>query len=114
MEMLQVVWKQHLRPRAVEGYSDKTFFPSPPNYVSRSPGEIERTLSIQPRSQGPLFQSSAYEAKSFRVMNNFALSNILFRSESAGVKLWKAENLFSVFLVFNSGQRTESNIMTYF
>ena len=38
MEMLQVVWKQHLRPRAVVGYGVKIFLPSPPNYVTRSPG----------------------------------------------------------------------------
>ena len=38
MEMLQGVWKQHLRPRAVVGYGVKTFLPSPPNYVTRSPG----------------------------------------------------------------------------
>ena len=38
MEMLQGVWKQHLRPRAVVGYSVKIFLPSPPNYVTRSPG----------------------------------------------------------------------------
>ena len=38
MEMLQEVWKQHLRPRAVVGYGLKIFLPSPPNYVTRSPG----------------------------------------------------------------------------
>ena len=38
MEMLQGVWKQHLRPRAVVGYGVKIFLPSPPNYVTRSPG----------------------------------------------------------------------------
>ena len=38
MEMLQGVWKQHLRPRAVVGYGAKIFLPSPPNYVTRSPG----------------------------------------------------------------------------
>ena len=37
MEMLQGVWK-HLRPRAVVGYGVKIFLPSPPNYVTRSPG----------------------------------------------------------------------------
>ena len=39
MEMLQGVWKQHLRPRAVVGYGVKIFLPSPPNYVTRSPGK---------------------------------------------------------------------------
>ena len=38
MEMLQGVWKQHLRPRAVVGYGVKIVLPSPPNYVTRSPG----------------------------------------------------------------------------
>ena len=36
------VWKQHLRPRAVVGYGVKIFLPSPPNYVTRSPGELNR------------------------------------------------------------------------
>ena len=44
MEMLQGVWKQHLRPCAVVGYGVKIFLPSPPNYVTRSPGhELKRT-----------------------------------------------------------------------
>ena len=38
MEMLQGVWKQHLRLRAVVGYGVKIFPPTPPNYVTRSPG----------------------------------------------------------------------------
>ena len=38
MEMLQGVWEQHLGPRAVVGYGVKIFLPSPPNYVTRSPG----------------------------------------------------------------------------
>ena len=38
MEMLQGVWKQHLRPRAVVGYGVKIFLRSPPNYVTISPG----------------------------------------------------------------------------
>ena len=40
MEMLQGVWKQHLRPRAVVGYGVKIFLPSPPNYVTTSPGSV--------------------------------------------------------------------------
>ena len=39
MEILQGVWKQHLRPRAVVGYGVKILLPSPPNYVTRSPGD---------------------------------------------------------------------------
>ena len=38
MEILQGVWKKHLKPRAVVGYGVKIFLPSPPNYVTRSPG----------------------------------------------------------------------------
>ena len=40
MEMLQGVWKEPLRPRAVVGYGVKIFLPSPPNYVTRSPGNV--------------------------------------------------------------------------
>ena len=40
MEMQQGVWKQHLRPRAVVGYGVKIFLPSPPNFVTRSPGTM--------------------------------------------------------------------------
>ena len=43
MEMLQGVWKQHLRPRAIVGYGLKIFLPSPPNYVTRSPGTVFTT-----------------------------------------------------------------------
>ena len=53
MEMLQGVWKQHLRPRAVVGYGLKIFLPSPPNYVTRSPGmhsaQSQRLLPIKHR-----------------------------------------------------------------
>ena len=42
MEMPQGNWKQHLRPRAVVGYGVKIFLPSPPNYVTRSPGTYYR------------------------------------------------------------------------
>ena len=38
MEILQGVLKEHLLPRAVVGYGVKIFLPSPPNYVTRSPG----------------------------------------------------------------------------
>ena len=38
MAILRGVWKQHLRPRVVVGYGVKIFLPSPPNYVTRSPG----------------------------------------------------------------------------
>ena len=36
-----------IRPRAVVGYGVKIFHPSPPNYVTRSPGECyQRTASV--------------------------------------------------------------------
>ena len=44
MVMLQGVWKQHLRPRAAVGYGFKIFLPSPPNYVTRSPGAAFTSL----------------------------------------------------------------------
>ena len=47
MEMLQGVWKQHLRPRAVVGYGVKIFLPSPPNYVTISPGDAVSTRSYE-------------------------------------------------------------------
>ena len=46
MEMLQGVWKQHLRPRAVVGYGVKVFLPSPPNYVTRSPGSLKISIIV--------------------------------------------------------------------
>ena len=55
MEILQGVWKQHLKPRAVVGYGVKIFLPSPPNYVTGSPGESEgnRTLRREKTGFGP-------------------------------------------------------------
>ena len=49
MEILQGVWKQHLRPRAVVRYGLKIFLPSPPNYVTRSPGGgvYQRLLAVR-------------------------------------------------------------------
>ena len=43
MEMLQGVWKPYLRLRAVVGYGVKIVLPSPPNYVTRSPGNSAKT-----------------------------------------------------------------------
>ena len=47
MEILQGVWKQHLRPRAVVGYGVKIFLPSPPNYVTRSPGKNQISITVK-------------------------------------------------------------------
>ena len=51
MEVLQGVWKQHVRPRAVVGYGVKIFLPSPANYVTRSPGShgLEQRQNIKPQ-----------------------------------------------------------------
>ena len=46
MEMLQGIWKQHQRPRAVVGYGVKIFLPSPPNYVTRSPGHGKNLIQF--------------------------------------------------------------------
>ena len=56
MEMLQGVWKQHLRPRAVVGYGVKIFLPNPPNYVTRSPG-----VFAMPNACGACWRSSGDE-----------------------------------------------------
>ena len=45
MAILQGVWKQHLRPRAFVGNGVKILLPSPPNYVTRSPG-CERASTL--------------------------------------------------------------------
>ena len=50
MEVLQGVCKQHLRPRAVVGYGVKIFIPSPPSYVTRSPGKIYK-VELELRGQ---------------------------------------------------------------
>ena len=60
MEMLQGVWKQHLRPRAVVGYGVKIFLPSPPNYVTRSPGFIPNFDVSLPHRRGSIV---SYETK---------------------------------------------------
>ena len=49
MEIPQGFWKQHLRPRAVVGYGVKIFLPSPPNYVTRSPGCLDKIEEFKGR-----------------------------------------------------------------
>ena len=53
MQMLQGVWKQHLMTRAVVGYGVKIFLPSPPNYVTRSPG-VYSVLTMLFKTKAPL------------------------------------------------------------
>ena len=59
MEMLQGVWKQHLMPLAVVGYGVKIFLPSPPNYVTRSPGSSEQCYFEQSKVTGVITQAKA-------------------------------------------------------
>ena len=57
MEILQGVWKQHLRPRVVVGYDLKIFVPSPPNYVTRSPGWYGKPEGGNIMARKSLYQS---------------------------------------------------------
>ena len=87
MEMLQGVWKQHLRPRVAVGYGVKIFLPSPPNYVTRSPGRNvkrdsrrrENTTSV--RFSNDLFFSGAEVVNyGFELRNSVEISNLLTRN----------------------------------
>ena len=49
MEILQGVWKQHLRPCAVVVDGVKIILPSPPNYVTRSAGSVSAHSSFSLR-----------------------------------------------------------------
>ena len=64
MAILQGVWKQHLRPRAVVGYGVKILLPSPPNYVSRSPGNSYYSL-IAPDVTAAMLVERTKAKKSF-------------------------------------------------
>ena len=85
MEMQQGVWKQHLRPRAVVGYGLKFFLPSPPNYVTRSPGEEDAkpqlTLADHVFQTWGLFLKSPETFRAYisgDIISNFAFIFILF------------------------------------
>ena len=65
MEMLQGVWKQHLRPLAVVGYGVKIFLPSPPNYVTRSPGNKNPPRAVFQRGGGGNHMKMHYNNKLF-------------------------------------------------
>ena len=68
MKILQEIWKQNLRPRAVVGYGVKNFLPSPPNYVTRSPG-VDKPISAftsPPTQHNSFFRN--YKS-SFEVIN---------------------------------------------
>ena len=57
MAMPQGVWKQQLKPRAVVRYGVKIFLPSPPNYVTRSPGRE----TVSSYTLNTLIQSEKHE-----------------------------------------------------
>ena len=64
MEILQGVWKQHLRPRTVVGYGVKIFLPSPPNYVTRSPGSVVE-ITFKPNCGDALWKLLASSSSVF-------------------------------------------------
>ena len=77
MEMLQGFWKQHLRPRAAVGYGVKIFLPSPPNYVTRSPGgslrkyDVDGSENVICKCNFAFLQSFLNYSKSLRLQNVF-------------------------------------------
>ena len=93
MEMLQGVWKQRLRPRAVVGYGVKIFLPSPPNYVTRSPGGARSLTTANVRSNFPRLwkeengESSA-SVLTFQDIFSLTRQRITFRQESRRVKIY--------------------------
>ena len=51
-----------IRPRAVVGYGVKIFHPSPPNYVTRSPGTVLRTERKMARRFAKVLEEEIQEA----------------------------------------------------
>ena len=70
--MLQGFWKQHLRPRAAVGYGVKIFLPSPPNYVTRSPG-MHRSFSTLLAHKPRLKQTVKTAIQCLRVRIKYSL-----------------------------------------
>ena len=91
MEMLQGVWKQHLRPRAVVGYGVKIFLPSPPHYVTRSPGQNKRVavarMAFRARKVFETFEKRA-----------LGLNGPTFTDQAA----WKSLSWFTKVLILTS------------
>ena len=52
-----------IRPRAVVGYGVKIFHPSPPNYVTRSPGEVLLEEKSRQRIQTEALSTNAMDGK---------------------------------------------------
>ena len=97
MEMLQGVWKQHLRPRAVVGYGVKIFLPSPPNYVIRSPGKIQRKIFILIVEQYTThLNAGAYEkehATPLYSCHGVFIDRFMFRKNLLGIRLpWECHD----------------------
>ena len=92
MEMLQGVWKQHLRPRAVVGYGVKIFLPSPLNYVTRSPGSVSNML-LQ------LFLTPVrVRMPSYRVFSRgVTVAMLVFPINPSGTELYSYANVFFCF-----------------
>ena len=71
METLHGVWKQHLRPRAVVGYGLKIFLPSPPNYVTRSPGECYRNTFVIERLKDKIKDICLFQIRKAFLIGNY-------------------------------------------
>ena len=67
MAILQGVWKQHVRPRAVVGYGVKILLPSPPNYVTRSPGSEGDLFLFKKVSCGQNNEEASFLRKRYNV-----------------------------------------------
>ena len=79
MEMLQGVWKQHLRPRAVVGYGVKIFPPSPPNYVTRSPGLSWAWTTFVTKRNGIICLRYLFKIKASRRKENRPKEGVTFK-----------------------------------
>ena len=98
MEILQGVWKQQERPRAVVEYGVKIFLPSPPNYVTRSPGESYNSKI------DPMFGHSYLVSSSGAIQSNYGL---IFRLPSNFAICWCCH--ISVDGVFSTGFSDEAH-----
>ena len=83
-----------IRPRAVVGYGIKIFHPSPPNYVTRSPGEgeykvtkIKAAMKLYSSSDPSMKIVSKFE-HSAALGYQFLITEALRYSEEPGLTLW--------------------------
>ena len=95
MELLQGVWKQHLRPRAVVGYGLKIFLPSPPNYVTRSPGWYGKPEGGNIMARKSLYQIIIWQTQSL-------CSHWFFLSQDFAVWTVSMEMVQSVYFCFGA------------